>query len=260
MRGPVLGLCALVLAGSGGARAQTSAAPAQAVPGTAQAADPGKPAPQLLDAAKRHYDDAVRFYQEGRYDAARIEFEASFALSKEPDLLYNLSTTAEKQGQLADAIRYAERYLEVKPDAEDIAKVKERIARLRAQQSGPSSPPIPAPPAAVQPPSEPTVLLVAPPPSTSSSVRPPLVRAPLVLLGVGGVLLLGGVGAGAGAFATAREIENRGMIPYRELTDLEGRGKALNIAAISLSTVGGAMVVAGGSWLAVVKSRQREQR
>lgn len=245
----------------GGALAQASAPPAGTASGAAPAADSSKAAPPLMDAAKRYYDDAIKFFQEGRYDAARVAFEASYGLSHEPDLLYNLSTTAEKQGQFADAIRYAERYLEGKPNAEDAVQVRERIASLRAQQQGaPAQEPTRA--------TEPAQSPVMPPANAAPEARPeppkilskqPLPILPLALLGVGGGLLLAGVGTGAGALATQHDLESR-IVTYRELTELQDRGNALNVAAISLSAVGGAAVLAGGVWLAVTLSRRSHPR
>lgn len=70
-------LTAALLLGPGEAR--LSAQPAQPTPPapavSAQAA-PVRPPPMLMDAAKRHHDDGVKFYEAGAYDAARVEFEA----------------------------------------------------------------------------------------------------------------------------------------------------------------------------------------
>ena len=73
----------------------------------------------MIDAAERHFHDGVRFTEEGNYEAAKICFESGYKLSGEPDFLHNLSWTAERQGQLADAVTYAERYLAAKPDADN---------------------------------------------------------------------------------------------------------------------------------------------
>ena len=66
-----------------------------------------KEAPAVLnkqDAAAQHFQLGVEFYRAGDYAAARVEFEAALGLSQLPDLLQNLSLTAEKQGQLREAI------------------------------------------------------------------------------------------------------------------------------------------------------------
>ena len=92
---------------------------------------PQKPTKPMIDAAERYFRDGVRFTEEGNYDAARVSFEAGYKLSGEPDFLHNLSWTAERQGQLADAIGYADRYLAAKPDAEDAGRTRSRIERMR---------------------------------------------------------------------------------------------------------------------------------
>jgi tetratricopeptide (TPR) repeat protein len=107
----------------------------------------------MIDAAERYFRDGVRFTEEGNYDAARVSFEAGYKLSGEPDFLHNLSWTAERQGQLADAIGYADRYLAAKPDAEDAGRTRSRIERMRSQlgQTAPSSQPAPVQATAAQP-------------------------------------------------------------------------------------------------------------
>ena len=50
------------------------------------------------------------------------------------------------------------------------------------------------------------------------------------------------------------------MIGYSELKDLESRGQALDAAAISLSVIGGAAVVAGGVWLGLTLARRNAPR
>jgi hypothetical protein len=94
---------ALVLALSTAAYAQTVAPTV-----------PQKPTKPMIDAAERYFRDGVRFTEEGNYDAARVSFEAGYKLSGEPFFLHDLSWTAERQGQLGDAIGFAERYLTAK--------------------------------------------------------------------------------------------------------------------------------------------------
>jgi len=69
---------------------------------------PQKPTKPMIDAAERHFHDGVKFTEEGNYEAARVCFESGYKLSGEPDFLHNLSWTAERQGQLTDAVTYAE--------------------------------------------------------------------------------------------------------------------------------------------------------
>lgn len=199
----------------------------------------------------------MKFYEAGAYDAARVEFEACYALSNVPDILYNLTLTAEKQGKLADAIGYAERYLAAQKDAPDTAAVKERIARLRQQLGGQSAPAAegdktqptaPAAPAGGDSPAVPAPTVA--PVDVSPAPARPSAKPALALLGSGAVLLLAGIGTGAGALVTAKEIEGmEAGIWYSDLLSLQRRGMALEATSISLSVVGGIAVVVGGGWV-----------
>ena len=104
---------------------------------------PQKPTKPMIDAAERHFHDGVKFTEEGNYEAARICFESGYKLSGEPDFLHNLSWTAERQGQLADAIAYADRYLAAKPDADNAERTRRRIELLRSRMGQAASQPNP---------------------------------------------------------------------------------------------------------------------
>lgn len=43
-----------------------------------------------MQAAQRHFESGVNFYKTGDYEAARIELESGYRLSKFPDFLVNL--------------------------------------------------------------------------------------------------------------------------------------------------------------------------
>lgn len=107
-----------------------------------------KEAPAALskqDAAAQHFQLGVEFYRAGDYAAARVEFDAAYGLSGLPDLLHNLSLTAESQRQIAAAIDYEERFLVAKRGELTTAETDEargRLLRLReahAQGSPPGS-------------------------------------------------------------------------------------------------------------------------
>ena len=110
-----------------------SALPLSAFAQSATPTAPQKPTKPMIDAAERHFHDGVRFTEEGNYEAAKICFESGYKLSGEPDFLHNLSWTAERQGQLADAIAYADRYLAAKPDADNAERTRRRIELLRSR-------------------------------------------------------------------------------------------------------------------------------
>lgn len=89
------------------------------------------------DVAAQHFQLGLKFYRAGDYAAARVEFEAALGLSGEADLLHNLSWTAEKQGQIAAAIDYEERFLAVKSSeltTAELDQARGRLVRLRELQ------------------------------------------------------------------------------------------------------------------------------
>ena len=155
-------------------------------------------------AAQRHFESGVNFYKTGDYEAARIEFEAGYRLSKLPDFLVNLCQVADKQNRIQEAVNYCEQYLRIEPNAKDGTEVRARLDRLNQQLGGAAQP---QPPPAASPSVSPSPLAIVP--SQSSDANPARSRPPVGALAllIGGGLLLGGAGSGAGALATAKEIE-----------------------------------------------------
>ena len=208
--------------------------------------------PATIQAAQRHYDSGAEFYKTGDYDAARIEFEAGFRLSKLPDFLVNLCQVAEKQNLPDDAIRYCEQYLRMVPGATDAADVQGRIDRLRLklQESKALAQGVVVPAVTAKPPAVPTAVSI-PAVRTASAPKPAL-----ALLVGGGALLVGALGTGVGSQLTKQQLEGE---PYFDDVDmLRRRGEALTAASISLGIVGGAAVVAGASWLAHWRYRNNQ--
>jgi tetratricopeptide (TPR) repeat protein len=215
--------------------AQTPPGPAAAAPAAAPApakpAEGHEPTQEEVDAAKQHFDSGVEFFQRGNYFAARAEFEAAYALSRYPQLLYNLGKTAEKLNQTGDAIRYLEQYLAAMPTAPDAAEVRTKLAELRKRPDAAQT----APP------------LIGAPPAQPSS-RPPIPA--LALLGAGAGLLIIGIGCGAGALADQSAIQSvvNGKTADPSFNSTYNQGKALNGAAIAFDVLGGLSLAAGGAW------------
>lgn len=215
-----------------------------------------------MEAAKRHFDSGVSFYQAGDYEAARIELEAGYRLSKLPDFLVNLCFVAEKQNRVQEALNYCDQYLRLEPNASDAGEIRARAERLRQQfaQAAPPAntskpaerPPVPAVPNTDASRQERSSL------SSSTGGRQHAPVGAIALLVGGAGLLCAGVGTGAGALLTAKEIE-RGPA-FDDLTGLERRGTALNAAAITFYVVGGVAAVAGGAWLGSWARRNAEER
>ena len=81
-----------------------------------------------VDAAQTHTTTGQQFFSVGKFAEARIEFEAAFALTKEPDLLFNVALSWEREGSVREAIAAYERYLLARPtDADTRAKVERML-------------------------------------------------------------------------------------------------------------------------------------
>jgi tetratricopeptide (TPR) repeat protein len=68
-------------------------------------------------------------YSAGRYQKAAMLYEESYALSKRPELLFNLGNAYERNGEYGKAADYLRRYLR-SGRANNVAAIKQRIDRL----------------------------------------------------------------------------------------------------------------------------------
>jgi tetratricopeptide (TPR) repeat protein len=213
----------------------------------------------MIDVAERHFRDGVKFTEEGNYEAARVCFESGYKLSGEPDFLHNLSWTAERQGQLSDAIGYAERYLEARPNADNAERTRRRIELLRSRLGPLPQPEAPKPAAqpATQPEPAKNATSAPPSPARPSEARkvPP---GAIGLLAGGGALALAGVGLLGGASATGQQAQAQGLT-FDEWSALGDKGRALSAGGLSLAIVGGVAVVGGGIWAIVGRKSRIEQ-
>lgn len=212
--------------------------------------------PLAVQAARRHFDSGIVFYEKGDYEAARIEFEAAHRLTKHPDLLVNLCVVAEKQNRIEEAVNYCQQYLKATPGAKDASEVAGRVERLQRQLAEPAarSTPVPQPaaPAAVPPASA----SPAPdaPPAPGRETRRSSYAGPIALASAGGALLITGIALGGAALATSREIE-QGPV-FAMVDSLRQKGQALDASAIAFDVIGGVATVAGVTWLAVEWKRR----
>ena len=204
-----------------------------------------EPQPPTVQAAQRHFESGVNFYKTGDYEAARIEFEAGYRLSKLPDFLVNLCQVADKQNRIQEAINYCEQYLLAEPKAKESAEVRTRLDNLHQRLADPAAARPPAP--AVAQPTAPPVASLPSTEVTKQAARRPVPKGALALLFGGAVLLGVGAGTGGAALATSRELE-AGPI-FADVDGLKRRGEALNAVTITLLVGGGVAVVAGAGWL-----------
>jgi hypothetical protein len=109
-----------------------------------------RPSRPMMEAAQQHFRSGTRFYEEGSWDAALVEFEASWRLSGEADLLHNISWTHEKAGRTREALEYAERYLSACRGTEDEERAAKRVAFLKERYGGVAAAPAAEPVRTVQ--------------------------------------------------------------------------------------------------------------
>lgn len=257
---------------------------------TVEAAEADPQQPRKISAedrklAEQHFEAGRAAFERENWPVARIEFSAAYKLTDEHELLHNLSVTAERQGQLSAAVRYAQAFLiaghacaQASPPTcqplpqREADEAEGRLARLQAQlrdgqqAHDPTAQPEldadlarPAPhPTIGQPARELTTGQPLNVSTTRSSVNEPRKgrAGALSLIGVGGALLIVGIGCGAGALVTQNTINDGGSYfpnDYRALVD---RGNALNGAAIAFDVAGAAVLASGVTWAIVQRIRQ----
>src|SRR5262245_31309713 len=161
--------------------------------------------------ARELSDQGLRQYQNGEHDAAIESFMASYALSNNAGLLYNVAQAYRLKGDCPHAKAYYERYLAAVPSSQLKAAVEERIAELKDCAQAAAKPPearkAPDPPTSAHD--------VAPQPSGSTAnltsrtemAAPPRWARPSVVGTAAAAVLLAGVGA---AFAVEAHLtQNR---------------------------------------------------
>jgi tetratricopeptide (TPR) repeat protein len=108
--------------------------------------------------AKAHVVRATKAHKEGRYDDARVELEAAYALTPKPELLYALGQVHAKLGRCDDATAYFQRFAATQSDSQVGKVIDQAIAACK-----PAAPPAPAA-ASAPPPASPAPPASSPPP------------------------------------------------------------------------------------------------
>lgn len=161
------------------------------------------PSPTARAKAEAAYQLGVKAFEGKRFDVALKHFEDAYLLDPVPILLYNIARAHEELKQYAEASRYLSRYLDrLPPDAADRSQVEQRLTALRAAAQAPEpQPEPPAPPALPQkdPPGVTPATQISDTPEEKSN------WLSWTLMGTGGVCLLIGVGAWAGAVEAVDE-------------------------------------------------------
>jgi tetratricopeptide (TPR) repeat protein len=106
--------------------------------------------------AKAHVAKATQAHKEGRFDDARIELEAAYALAPRPELLYALGQVHAKLGRCGDAAAYFRRFAAAQSDPQVAGVIGDAIAACKPAAPPPAAiqepaPASPAPPATAPP-------------------------------------------------------------------------------------------------------------
>jgi tetratricopeptide (TPR) repeat protein len=216
--------------------------------------------------ARSLYDAGAIAFDHGRFENALDYFERAHALSKRPQLLFNIGVVADRLRMDQRALQAFEQYLQQVPDGAEAANVRARIEVLRravaerekaAQASAP--PPAPAPVGPAAPPAEPvaqdmpTAATDAPVAMTDQpreSSRSTLV--PWLLIGGGAALAVGGgvllvVGQGRAGKIEDAEVGTSwsDVEQYEDADAFTGLGTALLAAGAVGAVVGVVLLVSG---------------
>jgi hypothetical protein len=90
-----------------------------------------------LDAARRHFRNAMRAFAVGAYRDAADEYILSYQASDDPLLLYNIAASYRLSQQRPQALRAYRMYLKLFPEADNRAECEEAMAELLAPQPSP---------------------------------------------------------------------------------------------------------------------------
>src|SRR6185295_4571701 len=100
---------------------------------------PGTPA--RADEAAEHFALAVSAEKRQDWQAAIDEYAKAYAIKPHPSVLYNIARNYERLEDWGDAAEYFKRYLAASPDADDRAKVEQRIVELEGKAKAARPPP-----------------------------------------------------------------------------------------------------------------------
>ena len=101
--------------------------------------------------AKVHIAKATKAHQDGRFNEARAELEAAYALDPQPDLLYAIGQVHAKLGNCSDAITYYKLFVAVQKDPDVAQAVDHAISACKPAPD----PAKPSPPDTLPPPNAP---------------------------------------------------------------------------------------------------------
>ncbi len=186
---------------------------------------------QDVAAARTHYQAAVSYYESARYEDAVREFQTAYEITPRVELLFNISQCYERLGNLGEAIRYLESFVEGTDDETMRSRQQERLRnlRLRAQQAQPDPDPDPDP----DPPDLGQVEPQTPPPPepTTGAVR----KAGFGVVAVGGAFALSFAVAGGMALAEDSNLSDRCDTEVCTSSDTDTLRRRMRFADASLA-------------------------
>lgn len=158
---------------------------------------------------RTHLDKATQLYKQERYAAALDEYQAAYVLQPYPLILYNMARIYHKQGLLADAMAYYQRYLDTR-HAERAERARMLLAEAQAEREKKESPralpagraQTPAPAPSVQAP----LSAVAAAPVAPVRSSPPLYKKWWLWTVVGVAVLGAATGLGMGLYARGPDV------------------------------------------------------
>jgi hypothetical protein len=191
----------------------------------------------------QRYENGSRLYATRRYVEAAHEFETAYALSQQPELLFNIGRAWEEARDLVRALDAYARFEAAGAPGYNVADLRARIARLRRLQAEAAAAPV-APVVAPAPP----VVAVRP---VERAPAPRFPAGPVATMAAGGAVALAAVPLWASARATYDELE--GGCPGRVCASVQEadarRARGFAVAGDALVGMGVAGVAAGVTWL-----------
>jgi len=111
--------------------------------------------------ARAHYHRGLALYNEGRFAAARVEFEAGYQLQPLPLFLFNAAQAARRDGDARGALALYRQFVAADPQSAERAEAEAHIAELSGKVP---EPPVATPPPAATSPQDamPSPAIVAP--------------------------------------------------------------------------------------------------
>lgn len=210
----------------------------------------------------RRVEQATKARKAGRFEEARVELEAAYALDPQPDLLYALSQVYAKLGNCGEASTYYKRFVATQKSSRSTDVVDQEIAACK-----PTPPPAKGPPQSPEgprplpdkQPSYPNGPIQSPAgqPSRSAVDKPALLPAvarqgsPWYKDGIGDALVLGGVAASVGALVVYRsalsdlDTAERDALTLTDYYGLVDRAHSRRTTSVAIGTVGSILIVTG---------------